>query len=125
MSTASPRRAVSSRTKPTGVAAVILAVGGVLAGLATASCCALPILLGTLGLGGAWLFRLAIVAASHRTALLVIGGFALVIAAVLLWRQPRSVCTPGSWCAKPGVRIMTSIGIALGALLLWAGYVYV
>jgi mercuric ion transport protein len=116
---------VPSRSKPTGAAAVILAVGGVLAGLATASCCALPILLGTFGLGGAWLFRLAVVAAPHRTALLVIGGLSLVIAAVLLWRQPTSVCTSGSWCAKPGVRIITSIGLAIGALLLWAGYVYV
>ena len=114
-----------SRAKPTGAAAVMLAVGGVLAGLATASCCALPILLGTLGLGSASLFRLAVVAAPHRIALLVIGGLAIAGAAVLLWRQRTSVCAPGSWCAKPGVRIVTSIGLVIGVLLLVAGYIYV
>ena len=114
-----------SRRKPTGAGGVMLAAGGLLAGLATASCCALPILLGTLGLGSAWLFRLAVVAAPHRSALLIVGAAAIATAAVLLWRQRTEVCEPGALCAKPGVRIATSIGLIIGVILLIAGYIYV
>jgi hypothetical protein len=72
------------RRKPSGTGAVILAAGGVIAGLATASCCALPILLGSLGLGSAWLFRLTVAAAPRRTALLVSEPWPS--------RRPRSCC---------------------------------
>lgn len=114
-----------SRRKPTGAGAVVFAAGGLLAGLATASCCALPILLGTLGLGSAGLFHLAVIAAPHRTALLIIGAAAIATAAVLLWRQKAAVCEPGALCAKPGVRITTAIGLVVGVALLIAGYIYV
>ena len=114
-----------SRRKPTGAGAVVFAAGGLLAGLATASCCALPILLGTLGLGSAGLFHLAVIAAPHRAALLIIGAAAIATAAVLLWRQKAAVCEPGALCAKPGVRITTAIGLVVGVALLIAGYIYV
>jgi mercuric ion transport protein len=114
-----------SRRRPTGAGTVMLAAAGLLAGLATASCCALPILLASLGLGSAWLFRLAVVAAPHRTALLIIGAAAIATAALLLLRRRTQVCETGALCAKPGVQIITSIGLAIGVILLVAGYVYV
>jgi mercuric ion transport protein len=114
-----------SRGKPSGTGAVVLTAGGLLAGFAAAACCALPLLLGTLGLGSAWLFTVAAVAAPHRTAILIMGGAALALAAVLWWRQRTDVCEPGVWCAKPGVRILTLIGLVIGVMLLVAGYVYV
>src|SRR5271156_5285280 len=114
-----------SRGKPRGTSAVVLTAGGLLAGFAAAACCALPLLLGTLGLGSAWLFGVAAVAAPHRAALLIVGGVALALAAVLWWRQRTGVCEPGAWCAKPGVRLFTLIGLLIGVVLLVAGGVYV
>ncbi|MBS0377209.1 MAG: mercuric reductase [Proteobacteria bacterium] len=114
-----------SRSKPRGTGAVVLTAGGLLAGFAAAACCALPLLLGALGLGSAWLFGVAAVAAPHRTGILIVGGAALALAAVLWWRQRTAVCEPGAWCAKPGVRVLTLIGLVIGAALLVAGYVYV
>jgi mercuric ion transport protein len=114
-----------SRGKPRGTGAVVLTAGGLLAGFAAAACCALPLLLGTLGLGSAWLFSVAAVAAPHRTAILIVGGVALALAAVLWWRQRLEVCEPGAWCATPGVRILTLIGLVIGVMLLLAGYIYV
>jgi mercuric ion transport protein len=114
-----------SGRKPNGAGPVVLAAGGLIAGLATASCCALPLLLASLGLGSAWLFRLAVLAAPHRTALLFVGAAAIVAAALLLWRQRTQVCEPGALCAKPGVRITTIFGLVLGLILLIAGYRYV
>lgn len=114
-----------SRRKPTGVGAVVFAAGALVAGLATASCCALPIVLGILGLGSTWLFRLAVVTAPHRTVLLIVGAVSIATAAVLLWRQRTEVCEPDALCAKPGVRITTSIGLFIAIVLLIAGYIYV
>jgi len=51
-------------TKETG--ALLLAIGGLAAAFGAASCCAIPMLLGSLGLGSAWLAGVAIVAAPHR-----------------------------------------------------------
>ena len=111
--------------KPRGTGAVVLTAGGLLAGFAAASCCALPLLLGTLGFGSAWLFGVSAMAAPHRTLILIVGGAALVLGAVLWWRQRTAVCEPGAWCARPGIRILTLIGLVIGVMLLVAGYVYV
>jgi len=115
----------ASRGKPRGTGAVVLTAGGLLAGFAAAACCALPLLLGALGLGSAWLYGVAELAAPHRTALLTVGGAALVLGAVLWWRQRTDVCEPGAWCAKPAVRVLTFIGLVIGVALWVAGYIYV
>ena len=47
------------------VDALLLAAGGVAAALGAASCCALPLLLSSLGLGSAWLVTVAWNAAPH------------------------------------------------------------
>jgi mercuric ion transport protein len=114
-----------SRGKPRGTGAVVLTAGGLLAGFAAASCCALPMLLGTLGLGGAWLFTVAKMAAPHRTVILIGGGVALALAVVLWLRQRTDVCEPGAVCAKPAVRLLTLIGLVIAVVLLVSGYIYV
>jgi len=50
--------------KQTG--ALLLALGGIATAFGAASCCALPLLLGSLGLGGAWLIAVAWIADPHR-----------------------------------------------------------
>jgi hypothetical protein len=52
--------------------ALLLAAGGLAAAFGAASCCALPLLLGSLGLGSAWLVTVAWFAAPHRLALLAV-----------------------------------------------------
>jgi mercuric ion transport protein len=115
----------SGRQRPAkGVGAIFLTASGIAAAFAVASCCALPIILGGLGIGTAWLFGLAVFAAPHRTLLLGIGALALGAAAVAMWRQRSAVCEPGAWCGRPAVRLTTGIGLILGILLLVAGYEY-
>src|SRR5579859_6287337 len=106
--------------------AVFLTLGGLAAAFGAASCCALPLLLTSLGIGAAWLYGIALMAAPHRALLLAVGVLCLVGGAILLWRQQRAAatCTPGSICARPAVRALTLIGLLLGAGLLWAGYSY-
>ena len=49
-----------------------LASGGLAAAFGAASCCALPALLGSFGLGSAWLGSLAVAAGPHRAVLLAV-----------------------------------------------------
>ncbi len=114
-----------SRQKTTAAASVVLTTGGLLAAFGAAACCALPLFLGALGLGSAWLFRIAVVAAPHRVALLTIGVVALGLAAMLIWRQRTAPCESGGWCARPRFRRITMLALALGIVLLVSAYSYV
>src|SRR5712671_2983378 len=75
--------------------ALLLAAGGLAAAFGAASCCALPLLLGSVGLGSAWLVTVAWLAAPHRIALLIAAVVFLVGGGgTFLWRRRRA-CTTG------------------------------
>ena len=109
-----------------GSGAVLLTAGGLAAAFAVASCCGLPLILATVGLGTAWLYGVAVVAAPHRAALLAAAAICLVGGAVLLWRQRQSPasCASGGVCTKPAVRALTTVGLLAGFVLLYLGYAY-
>jgi mercuric ion transport protein len=112
-----------SPSRPTGTA--LLTVAGVAAAFGAASCCGLPLLLGSLGLGTAWLTGLALLAAPNRLVLLVVGTVGLVAGGFLLWRQSRvAACVPDTVCAKPAFRGTMLVGLIVGTLLLYLGFAY-
>src|ERR1700758_5796912 len=81
--------------KETG--AVLFVLGGVAAALGAASCCALPMILGGLGVSGAWLFGLTILSAPHRLALIAAAAVCLIGAGVMLALRSRAIaCAPAS-----------------------------
>ena len=107
------------------IGAGILAAGGLSATLAAAACCALPVVLATLGVaGGTWMLDIAIVAGPWQR-LLLWGGI-LALAAALFVARGRSGphCAVGV-CAKPGFRrsllAMVTLGGGLAGLTLAAG----
>jgi mercuric ion transport protein len=109
--------------KETG--AVLLAVGGLAAAFGAASCCALPVLLGSLGLGSAWLFGIAIIAAPHRLALVTAAAICLVGAGlVMIWRRRAIACAHGSVCAHRAVTPLIVVVLSLGAALAVAGFLF-
>ena len=105
----------------------LLTLGGLAAAFGVAACCALPLLLISLGLSTAWLGWIASVAAPNRTLLLVVAALALAGGAILLWRQQRDAanCGPNGVCTPPAVRLLTLVGLIVGVVLLIAGYLYV
>jgi mercuric ion transport protein len=108
-----------------GSGAVFLTIGGLAAAFGVASCCGLPFLLATFGLGTAWLGGVALLAAPHRMPLLAAATLCLAGAALLLWRQRRAAaCTPGAICARPAIRSITLVGLIAGLALLYLGYAY-
>ncbi|WP_039885775.1 mercuric reductase [Acidocella sp. MX-AZ02] len=104
----------------------MLTLSGFAAAFGVASCCGLPFLLATMGIGSAWLFGIASLAAPHRGSLLVAGAICLAGGAALFWRR-RAVadaCAPGGLCAKPAMRGMTLVALLAGFALLTIGYLY-
>ena len=104
----------------------LLTLGGLAAAFGVAACCALPLLMISLGLGTAWLGGVASVAAPIRSLLLVFAALALAGGAILLWRQHRlaATCGPNGVCTPLVVRLLTLAGLIAGVLLLIAGYLY-
>ena len=109
--------------KETG--AVLLAFGGFAAAFGAASCCALPVLFGSLGLGSAWLFGIAIIAAPHRLALVTAAAVSLVGAGLLMiWRRRAMVCASGAVCAHRAVAPLVVVVMSLGTALAVAGFLF-
>ena len=119
---AAPERAPA---RDTGV--MLLAVGGLAAAFGAASCCALPLLFGSLGLGTAWLVTVAWFAAPHRLALLAIATIRLGSGgAVLLWRRRRiTACAPGVACGSAVITGLATSVLTLGVVLVVLGFMFV
>ena len=105
----------------------VLTVAGIAAAFGVAACCAIPMLLISLGLGTAWLGGVASFTQPMRNLLLVLAALALAGGAYFLWRQQRHAasCGPSGVCTPPAVRALTLVGLILGVVLLIAGYLYV
>ena len=112
---------------PKASATGLLTVAGLAAAFGVAACCALPLLLISLGLGTAWLGDVASIAEPNRDLLLVCAALALAGGAFFLWRQQRHAarCGPNGVCTPPAVRVLTLVGLLIGVVLLIAGYLYV
>lgn len=116
---------VPAQTRSPGRGAVVLTLGGLAAAFGVASCCGLPFLLAGAGIGTAWLYSVALVAAPHRLLLMAVAAICLAGGAILLWRQrQQAICGPGSICSKPTVQGLVVIGLLVGSALLYLGYRY-
>lgn len=73
-------------------------IGGVIAAIAASLCCAGPLVLVMLGIGGAWVANLAVLE-PFRPYFLGAAVIALFFAWKKIYRAPA--CTPGSLCAMP------------------------
>ncbi len=101
----------------------LLATGGILGALAASSCCILPLVLFSVGMGGAWMTNLTALApfqpyAVAGTAGLLGWGFYLVY-----WR-PRKVCADGAACARPLPNKVVKSTLWLAAVVVAMAAVY-
>ena len=107
---------------PAGTA--LLTLGGLAAAFGAASCCGLPLVLASLGIGSAWLTGFALLAAPNRLLLLALGAAGLLAGGLLLGRQWRLACAPDSLCARPSYRVTILAALILGTGLLYLGFAY-
>ena len=102
------------------------AAGGILGALAASSCCILPLVLFSLGLGGAWIGRLTSLAPYQPIFIVITLGF-LGYGYWLVYRKSRVECAEGEVCARPlpnrFVKVALWVATALVALALAWPYV--
>ena|SRR5215471_7808518 len=113
--------------KPASVAGpTFLAACGLAAAFGAASCCALPALLGSLGLGSAWLGALAFLAGPYRLVLLTAAVVCLISGGgLLLWRRRVAVtCAPGAACTGSVATGLITAVLCVGAALTALGLVF-
>jgi len=108
--------------RPTG-REKLFAAGGIFGALAASACCILPLVLFSLGIGGAWIGNL--------TALYPYKPYFVTIALLFLaggfyiaYRKPKMACEPGSHCATPASGRILKISLWSAALLVSAALAF-
>lgn len=91
--TAPPRSADDGRTS-------FVAVGSILAALAAASCCVLPLALFSVGISGAWIGALTAMA-PYQPVFVVLTVGILVYGYYLVYWKPKTGCGEVAACARP------------------------
>lgn len=102
-----------------------IAAGGVIGALAASSCCVLPLVLLSLGVSGAWMSKLTVLA-PYKT---YIAGGTLVLLGCgyyLTYVKPTRVCVDGS-CALPlpNRLVTSSLWVATALVITALGFDYV
>jgi mercuric ion transport protein len=106
--------------------ATLLAADGLAAAFGAASCCALPMLLGSLGLASAWLGGLALLAGPYRPVFLTTAVIGLIGGGLLFWRGRSAVIrAPGAGASRrPMTTAFLTGALSLGAVLTVLGFVF-
>lgn len=94
----------------------LVAVGGVLGALAASSCCIIPLILFSLGIGGAWIGNLTALEPYKPVFL----GVALVFIGLgfrQVYFKQKPACEEGSYCARPESAIVTKTALWVATLL--------
>jgi mercuric ion transport protein len=78
----------------------LAATGGVLGAIAASSCCILPLVLFSLGIGGAWIGSLTALAPYQPVFIAITLGF-LGYGVYRVYGQPRRACAGDATCARP------------------------
>ncbi len=112
-----------TRTGPRRAVPGLAALGGLAAGLGTMSCCVLPFVLVTLGLGGSWLGNLTALS-PYQPLFFGAGIGAIGTGFWLLRRRASGPCAPGEVCARAGGDRLTRIGLWSAVLLLAVGVAF-
>jgi mercuric ion transport protein len=92
-------------TKPT-----LAAAGGLLGAIAASSCCIAPLVLFSLGIGGAWLGNLTALA-PYQPIFVVVTLGCLATGFWMVYRRPRAAIANGSHCAPPESRRIVKIAL--------------
>ena len=103
-----------------------LATGGVLGAIASSACCILPVVLLSLGAGGAWLGNLSALSPYQPIFIAITLGF-LGGGFWLAYRPPKVACDGSAACARPMSSSAVKLALWAAALLVAAaiGFPYV
>lgn len=101
----------------------LIAVGGILGALAASSCCIIPLLLFSLGIGGAWIGNLTALAPYKP---LFVAGTAGVLGYgfYLVYWKPRRACADGAACARAIPSRLVQLALWISTVLVIAAFAF-
>lgn len=104
----------------------LVAVGGILGAIAASSCCIIPLVLFSLGIGGAWIGNLTALAPYKP---LFVAGTAGILGYgfYLVYWKPRKACADGTACARviPSRLVQTALWLATALVVAAFAFDYV
>ena len=100
-----------------------MVVGGIGAAFALAACCAVPLLLASLGIGAVWLAPVVSASQPHAAALTGASAIALLGSVCIVARAPNH-CKPNTTCSRSWFRWTVITAAFVGAVLLVLSKVY-
>jgi mercuric ion transport protein len=101
----------------------LVAAGGILGALAASSCCIIPLILFSLGIGGAWIGNLTALAPYKP---LFVTGTAGILGYgfYLVYWKPRRACADDAACARPAPSRLVQIGLWMATVLVAAAFAF-
>jgi len=100
-----------------------IAAGGILGAIAASSCCILPLVLFSLGIGGAWIGNLTALAPYQSIFVLITLGF-LGYGYWLVYRKPKADCAECAACARPLPSRIVKLSLWLATALVAAAITF-
>jgi len=97
----------------------LLAAGGVIGAILASACCIGPLVLLTLGISGAWIGNLTALTPYKPIFAVIALGFIAAGFRQVYFRKP-TVCTPGSYCARPSSARITKAALWAALVLIIA-----
>ena len=101
----------------------LVVVGGLLGALAASSCCIIPLVLFSLGAGGAWIGKLTALAPYQPIFLTFALGF-IGYGYWLVYHRTTAVCAEGDTCARPLPRQLLKLGLWAATLIVAAALAF-
>lgn len=101
----------------------LVAAGGILGAIAASSCCIVPLILFSLGIGGAWIGNLTALAPYKP---LFVAGTAGVLGYgfYLVYWRPRRACADGAACARPIPNRLVKSALWIATVLVIAAFAF-
>ena len=113
----------TSDTRTDGRKAGLAALGGALGAVAASSCCILPLLLFTMGIGGAWIGNLTALAPYEPIFVAPTLGF-LGTGYYLVYRKPATACAEEAVCRRPLPNRIVKLTLWVSTLLVVAAIAF-
>lgn len=101
----------------------LVTVGGILGALAASSCCIVPLVLFSVGIGGAWIGNLTVLAPYKPIFIAATVGF-LGYGFYLVYWKPRRACADGAACARPLPNRFVKLGLWAASVLVAAAFAF-
>lgn len=101
----------------------LVAVGGILGALAASSCCIVPLVLFSLGIGGAWIGNLTALA-PYKPLFVAATAGVLGYGFYLVYWKPRRACADDAACARPISNWLVQLALWIATALVIAAFAF-